>query len=92
MANLTLQSVLNEVKKYNSYYNKNRSEKHITAFANAIYESVEDWGISNPNLYLMYLVCETIIPATSNRSLDNMTRYCKDELLKDIHYWSHSNN
>ena len=90
MANVTFQQALNAVKHYDSYYKKNRSQNHLSAFAHSIQESVEDFSVSEPNFYHMYLVCETIIPHQSKRSTDSIIKYCKDELCRDIHYWQYN--
>jgi len=88
MGKVTFQQALNAVKHYDLYYQKNRSENHLSSFAHAIQESAEDFSISDPNFYHMYLVCECIIDRKSNRSNESIVRYCKSELAKDIHYWN----
>lgn len=90
MANVTFQQALNAVKHYDSYYQKNRSELHLSSFAHAIQESAEDFSISDPCFYHMYLVCETIISNQSKRSSESIVKYCKEELLRDIHYWQNN--
>jgi hypothetical protein len=90
MAQVTFQQALNAVKHYDSYYQKNRSEKHLTSFAHAIEDSALDFSISNPHFYHMYLVCELLIPKQSNRSMYSIIRYCKNELARDIHFWQNS--
>jgi hypothetical protein len=90
MAQVTHQQALNAVKNYDSYYKKNRTEFHLSSFAHAIQESAEDFGISDPNFYHMYLVCELIIPNQSNLSTESIVRYCKSELARDIHYWQNN--
>ena len=88
MAQVTHHEALNAVKNYDSYYQKNRTHKHLSSFAHAIQESAEDFSISDPNFYHMYLVCELIIPKQSNRSTYSIVRRCKSELAVDIHFWS----
>lgn len=90
MANITFQESLTSVNHYDSYYKKNRSELHLSSFAHAIQESVEYFSVSDPNLYHMYLVCETIIPHQSKRSTESIITYCKNELYRDIHYWQYN--
>ena len=90
MANVTFQQALNAVKHYDSYYQKNRSESHLSSFAHAIQESAEEFSVSDPNFYHMYLVCETIISHQSKRSTESIVKYCKDELSRDIHYWQYN--
>jgi len=88
MAQVTFQQALNAVKHYDSYYKKNRTNNHLASFAHAIQESAEDFNISDPNFYHMYLVCELILPKESNRSTESIVRYCKSELARDIHFWN----
>jgi len=87
MAHVTHQQAFNAVKHYNDFYKKNRSLSHLSSFAHAIQESADDFCISDPNFYHMYLVCELIIPKDSKRSVDSIVKYCKEELSRDIHYW-----
>ena len=90
MAQVTFEQALDAVKHYDSYYEKNRSNKHLSAFAHAMQESAKDFSISDPNFYHMYLVCELIIPKQSNRSTYSIVRRCKSELAVDIHFWQNN--
>ena len=45
MANVTFQQALNAVKHYDSYYKKNRSQNHLSAFAHSIIQDLESHHI-----------------------------------------------
>ena len=90
MVQVTYNEAFDAVDNYDSYYQKNRSHNHLSAFAQAIQQSAEDFCISEPNFYHMYLVCELIIPKESNRSAESIVTYCKNELARDIHFWQYN--
>ena len=90
MSKVTHQQAFNAVKYYDSYFKKNRSNLHLSSFSHAIQEVVEDYNVSDPNFYHMYLVCENIIPKGSTRSVESIVKYCKYELSRDIHFWQYN--
>lgn len=85
---MNTQSIFNEVKRYNDYYKKNRSTAHLVSFGNSIEHCIEEFKISNPDIYKMYLVCEVSTPKTTKRSSSSIEDSCIEELSKDIQYWN----